>query len=362
MAQVLLSPLSWGLGHAMRDIPIIRTLLAHDHDVTIAACGNALNALKQEFPQCRFIESEDYPSPYSSGSLFLPKFFLYLPILLNAVANERRQLEKILAKEEYDLIISDNRLGMYSEEVPSVFITHQLHYHMPFALWPVELFALRINTFLHQKYDRVIVPDNPPGPLSLAGKLSRPGSAETELRAFFSGILTSTQKLDCAEDLDYLVLISGPEPQRTKLEEILLPSITELDGKSVVLLGSPRRKAEVTGTDSCIVKGYVSNEEKVQLMNRAKFVICRSGYTTMMELAELKKKHGLFIPTPGQTEQEYLSWYYQKQGWFYSQSQYKLNLAVDIPAAREYSGFPDVRLTKENVSRLYEDLLAGYLE
>ncbi len=362
MAQVLLSPLSWGLGHAMRDIPIIRTLLAHDHDVTIAACGNALNALKQEFPQCSFIEFEDYPVPYSSGSLFLPKFFLFLPVMLRAVANERRNLAKILAKDHYDLIISDNRLGAYSPDVPSVFITHQLHYHMPLALWPVELFALRINTYLHRKYDRVIVPDNPPGPLALAGKLSRPGSADTRSLAYFSGILTSIQKQDCREDLDYLVMISGPEPQRTKLEELLLPSIHELEGKSVVILGSPKRKTEITGTDTCIVKGYVSNDEKVGLMNRAKFVICRSGYTSMMELAELRKKHGLFIPTPGQTEQEYLSWYYQKQGWFHSQSQYSLNLAEDIPAARGYSGFPDMPSTGENVRRLYNDLLAGYLE
>jgi UDP:flavonoid glycosyltransferase YjiC (YdhE family) len=362
MAQVLLSPLSWGLGHAMRDIPIIKTLLAHDHDVTIAACGNALNALKQEFPQCRFIEFEDYPSPYSSGSLFLPKFFLYLPVLLKAVSNERQQLAKILAKDRYDLIISDNRLGAYSSEVPSIFITHQLHYHMPLALWPVELFALRINTYLHRKYDRIIVPDNPPGPMALAGKLSCPGSADTQSRAFFSGILTSIQKRDLAEDLDYLIMISGPEPQRTKLEELLLPSIHELDGTSMVILGSPKRKTEITGTDTCTVKGYVSNDEKVQLMNRAKFVICRSGYTTMMELAELHKKKGLFIPTPGQTEQEYLSWYYQKQGWFHSQSQYKLNLAVDVRAAQGYFGFPDMPSTKENVSRLYNELLADYLE
>ena len=362
MAHVLLSPLSWGLGHAMRDIPIIKTLLAHDHDVTIAACGNALNALKQEFPQCRFIEFEDYPSPYSSGSLFLPKFFLYLPILLTAVSKERQQLAKILAKDRYDLIISDNRLGAYSSEVPSIFITHQLHYHMPFAIWPVELFALRINTYLHRKYDRIIVPDNPPGALSLAGKLALAGSADTQSRAFFSGILTSIQKRDCTEDLNYLVIISGPEPQRTKLEEILLPSIPELDGTSMVILGSPKRKTEITGTDSCTVKGYVSNEEKVQLMNRAKFVICRSGYTTMMELAELQKKKAFFIPTPGQTEQEYLSWYYQKQGWFYSQSQYRLNLAVDLPAAQGYSGFPDMPSTRENVSRLYTELLADYLE
>ena len=356
MAQVLLSPLSWGLGHAMRDIPIIKTLLSHDHDITIAACGNASTALKQEFPQCRFIKFEDYPSPYSSGSLFLPKFFLYLPILLKAVSKERQQLAKILAKDRYDLIISDNRLGAYSSEVPSIFITHQLHYHMPFALWPVELFALRINTYLHRKYNRIIVPDNPPGALSLAGKLALPGSADTQSRAFFSGILTSIQKRGCTEDLDYLVMISGPEPQRTKLEELLLPSIHELDGKSVVILGSPERKTEITGTDSCTVKGYVSNEEKVQLMNSAKFVICRSGYTTMMELAELKKKKGLFIPTPGQTEQEYLAGILQKQGLIFTISQNKFSILNAVQQAKQFS-YSTITLPVFNDEKLQQLML-----
>ena len=112
----------------------------------------------------------------------------------------------------------------------------------------------------------------------------------------------------------------------------------------------------------CSVRTYVTNEEKAVLMNRAKFVICRSGYTTMMELAELKKKAGLFIPTPGQTEQEYLSWYYEQKGWFFSKSQDHLDLPADIGTARNYAGFPAMPATGENVRRLYDELLAGYLE
>ena len=116
------------------------------------------------------------------------------------------------------------------------------------------------------------------------------------------------------------------------------------------------------GPADCSVRTYVTNEEKAVLMNRAKFVICRSGYTTMMELAELKKKAGLFIPTPGQTEQEYLSWYYEQKGWFFSKSQYDLDLPADIGTARNYAGFPAMPATGENVRRLYDELLAGYLE
>jgi hypothetical protein len=96
-------------------------------------------------------------------------------------------------------------------------------------------------------------------------------------------------------------------------------------------------------------------------MNRARFLISRSGYTTMMEMAELEKKHGLFTPTPGQTEQEYLSRYYARKGWFLSRSQYKLNLTSDVPIAMKCQGFPRMTKTKENIRRLYEDVLKKHL-
>jgi hypothetical protein len=362
MGRVLISPLDWGLGHAMRDIPIIKTLLGHDQEVTIAATGNALAALRREFPECRFIDFPDYPVPYGSSRFFLPRFVLSLPILLKAIARERETIGKICERDSYDLIISDNRLGVYSSTIPSLFISHQLHFHMPLALWPVELLATNLSALLHEKFNHITVPDNPPGPLALAGKLSRPETDITRNRTYFAGILSSTPRIDLPADIDYLILISGPEPQRTRLEEILLPHACELDGNVTVLLGSPQRVVSTTQSENCTIRSYVSNEEKVQLMNRAKFVICRSGYTTMMELAELHKKKGLFIPTPGQTEQEYLSWYYEQTRWFHSTSQYQIDLPKDIREAEHYTGFPAMPRTGENVRKLYQDLLAGYLE
>jgi hypothetical protein len=282
--------------------------------------------------------------------------------MLRAVADERRNLAKIVDENNFDLIISDNRLGVYSDRVPSVFITHQLHYHLPLVAWPFELAAVWLNGYLHSKYERIIVPDNPPGPLSLAGKLSRADTEATRSRAYYAGILNSAEKQDVGEDLDYLFLISGPEPQRTQLEEILLPKIPELNGSSVVLLGSPNGKKTPAGTDRCTVMSYATTAEKQRLMNRAKFIVCRSGYTSMMEIAELRKRHALFIPTPGQTEQEYLSWYYEQKGWFHSTSQYRIDLHRDIAIAGTMKGFPDMPGTAENVARLYHEVLAGYLE
>ncbi|NMB78836.1 MAG: glycosyltransferase [Methanomicrobiales archaeon] len=362
MAHVLVSPLNWGLGHATRDMPLIRKLREKGHDVTIAACGNARAALEQEFPDCTSLDFPDYPTPYSNSRFFLPKFVLFLPLMLKAFAEERRRIQKIADEHQFDLIISDNRLGVFSDKVPSIFITHQLHYHLPFAAWPFELAAVQLNGYLYSKYDRVIVPDNPPGPNALAGKLSRADTEAIRSRAYYAGILTSTQKQDVTEDLDYLVLISGPEPQRTQLEKILLPKVQELEGSSVVLLGSPNGASRTTTSGRCRTISYATTEEKQELMNRAKCIICRSGYTSMMELAELKKQHALFIPTPGQTEQEYLSWYYRKQGWFPSTSQYRPDLLATLETAGSYTGFPAMPDTGTNVARLYDELLAGYLE
>lgn len=363
MGHVLVSPLNWGLGHSTRDIPIIRELLRNGHEVTVGTSGNALALLKRECPECNFILFKDYPAPYSSTRFFLPKFVASIPILLRALARERKRLEEILSENRFDLILSDNRMGVYSHRVPSYFITHQLRFSLPAYLYPFEMLTIPVNSFFHTKYQGVIVPDiNPNGSDSnLSGKLCRSNMDVTNQRTYFAGILTSTTKSCVEEDLDYLVIVSGPEPQRSKLEEIVLRQVCRLPGEKVVLLGSPQKERHERLDPHTTVHSYVSNEEKVELMNRARFVISRSGYTTMMEMAELEKRHGLFIPTPGQTEQEYLSRYYIRKGWFLSRSQYRLNLREDVVEAMGYRGFPDVPKTAENVRRLYQDLLRQHL-
>ncbi len=274
-----------------------------------------------------------------------------------------KKLDEILSQNKYDLIISDNRMGVYSQRIPSYFITHQLRFSLPGYLYPFEMLTIPVNSFFHIKYDGVIVPDIDPngGRPNLSGKLSRTNLDATSRRTYFAGILTSTKKMKLDEDLDYLIIVSGPEPQRTKLEEIILKQVQKLPGEKVVLLGSPQKDFHRKLDEHTTVHSYLSTEEKVELMNRARFLITRSGYTTMMEMAELDKKHGLFTPTPGQTEQEYLSRYYAKQGWFLSRSQYKLKLPEDAQKAMKYNGFPEMTKTRENVQKLYQDVLKQHL-
>jgi len=362
MGRVLLSPLNWGLGHASRDVPVIRELVRNHHEVTIAAGGNALQLLRREFPSCKFIDFPDYPLADNRGKFFFPRFTAHVPSLVKALAEERRNLSKILNETTYDLIISDSRPGVYSDTVPSIQISHQVHQSFPFIVWPIELIALYVNGRGFKKFDMVIIPDNPPGPLSLAGKLSRTTATGTKKLSYYSGILASIPRVHSRKEIDYLFLISGMEPQRTALEKILLPQVSDLPGRKVVLLGKPSDNRIMTPDDDTIVYSYVSYQEKAELMSASKFIICRSGYTTMMDLAEIGLKKGLFIPTPGQWEQEYLSSYYQWKGWFKSKGQGRIHLSRDVEKADDYSGFPEMAHTDENVRKLYNEHLARYLE
>ncbi len=54
-----------------------------------------------------------------------------------------------------------------------------------------------------------------------------------------------------------------------------------------------------------------------ELISGSEAIITRSGYTTIMELISLNCS-ALLIPTPGQTEQEYLARYLVGKGWFTS--------------------------------------------
>ena len=364
MAHVFVSPLSWGLGHATRDIPIIRELKDRGHEVTIATSRGAYELLKKECPDCGFIYFEDYPAPYSSTKYFLPKFFANIPVLVKALSDEKKRTDYLLSKNKYDAVISDNRLGVYSKEIPSFFISHQLRFSVPYYIKPAESASQYVNEYFHKKFDRVIVPSNSPDENGncLSGKLCKSTRKTTNMKAYYAGILSSVQKMDVPEDLDFLLIISGPEPQRTKLEEIILMQVQELPGEKMVILGRPHDNFEKKPDRWTTIKSYVPEEEKIVLMNRAKFIISRSGYTTMMDVAELGKKRGVFIPTPGQTEQEYLSQYYEEQGWFYSKSQYKLDILKDVEKAKEYSGFPSMTKSGENVKRLYKEVFAQYLD
>ena len=101
MARIFVSPLSWGLGHATRDVPIIRELLKHNHKLTIASSGSSLTLLQKEFPQCEFMYFPDYPPPYTKSRLFISNINPYNPNIIKSIFVKRDEIYKPLGLRSY---------------------------------------------------------------------------------------------------------------------------------------------------------------------------------------------------------------------------------------------------------------------
>jgi uncharacterized protein (TIGR00661 family) len=363
MKHILVSPLSWGLGHATRDLPIIRCFLEHGHHVTVAACGRGFTLLKQEVPQCDFVEMLDYPSPYSESKYFVPKFLAMAPVMLAAIERETYLVRRLFKQRKFDLVLSDNRFRVRSRHIPSFVISHQLRFMTPPRLTAFEFMTEFFNRMYLNPFDRVIVPDAADPVENLSGRMSHQMRwMKQDNKVYYAGVIASVPKLDLPEDIDVFISISGPEPQRTQLEKIILSQVSDLkDLRVVVTLGQPEVKETRQIGNNITVYGYLDRKGQAEMMNRAKLVVCRSGYTTVMELAELGKK-ALMIPTPGQTEQEYLGRFYADHGYYHCVSQYELKLAENIKKARDLTGARCTSRTHENVEKLYKDLFAPVLD
>lgn len=355
--KVFYAVLNMGLGHAARSLPLIREFLRRGWEVLLGSNGRALEFLKLELPDTPFRVTPDYRIEYTRcRCLLLPKLAAQMPGLLQTIREEQRCCEKIVSEFSPDLIISDHCYGMYHRQAPSYFISHQIYFAMPAGMGFLAPWGARFNTRFHQNYRNVIIPDLPDGPGGLlSGEMSRlpPGSAE---RYTYGGILSSITRQECSELLDMLVSVSGPEPQRTLLEQKILQQIESVPGKKVVVLGKSEASRALRETPDLRVYTHLPRREMNRLFNCADLIVSRPGYSTLMELAELGKK-ALLIPTPGQTEQASLARRIMKKRWFYSVDQERLDLRRDIALAREYTGLFKPGATAWSVGNIFENIL-----
>ena len=314
--NILVAPLNWGIGHATRCIPIIRKLQEHNFNVIIASSGRSLELLIQEFPNQDFIKIDDYNIKYYS---FLPmaiSILIQIPKILLSIKKEHAQLKSIINDFKIDGVISDNRYGMYSEEIPSVFITHQLEIQTPIF----RSFIKKINHKLIGKFSECWIPDFETN--GIAGKLSN--STNTTINYKYIGPLSRFTKKKSEIKYDILAIISGPEPQRSILEKSLIRELKLHKNKSLLLQGKPEKKY-TDKINNLTIKSHLSSEELNLAMIESRLIICRAGYSTIMDLFKLQK-NAVLIPTPGQTEQEYLSKYLSESRYFKSINQNEINL------------------------------------
>ncbi|MCL4542353.1 MAG: glycosyltransferase [Deltaproteobacteria bacterium] len=347
--KILFSLCSWGLGHATRSLPILRRLVKDSHEVIIYTSGRSLALLQSELKDgVRFIASVPYPSPYSDKIGFAFRFIKTAPKIIKIIKEENLEVAKIAAENKVGLIISDSRFGSYSKSLPSYLLFHQLRFIAPLRLLPAEMVTEFYNHNLQNKFEKIIVPDYAEN--SLSGDLSHNLRYFKSEKIEYIGILSDYEILDVKQDIDYLFSISGPEPTRTVLEEKLFSQLPLLNGSKIaVALGKPGKfTKEVIG--NTVIYSYLEKARRDELMNRARIVVSRSGYTTVMDVAEINR-NALFIPTPGQTEQVYLANHLEKAGFFHSVKQRKLKLDKDTGDAFKYKGYFPPWKTKDSVER-----------
>ncbi len=331
--KILVAPLNWGLGHATRCIPIVSELQKQGAKILLASDGRALGLLKQEFPDLTLLKLPHYGITYRSNNILL-NVALEAPKLARAIYQENRVIKKHIEKHQVNGIISDNRLGCFCKKVPSVFITHQIDLIAPHPF--LEKTSRWINYQFINKFNECWVPDVAGEP-SLSGRLSH-GTSIKGIK--YLGALSRLENKILGKKYDVIVVLSGPEPQRTKLEKGILAQAKKLPYRFLIIQGKPEQRDHFFIGKNIEVKSFLRAEELNEALLSSDLFIGRTGYSSLMDLAKLQKS-ALLIPTPGQTEQEYLGNRLSANGIFHIQTQDALNLKKGIPAALATGGLGD---------------------
>lgn len=335
--RILVAPLNWGLGHATRCIPIIHALLQCKHTPILASNGEALALLRKEFPMLEYVVLPSYHIQYAKKAKhFKLKMIWDSPKIIKAISEEKKLLKEIVITLALDGVISDNRLGLYHKRIPCIFITHQLNVLSGNTTWMTS----KIHRKILKKFTECWVPDVEEEP-NLSGKLGHLKRWDPHIH--YIGPLSRFTKKNRSKIYDLMVLISGPEPQRTMLEEKLTHELENFHGKVVLIKGIIERdqksSTQVTAINSITSYNFMTSIQLQNTFNESELVLCRSGYTTIMDLAKLEKK-AFFIPTPGQFEQEYLAKRFEKYGLapYSHQDNFKIEMLGEL---RYYDGLTD---------------------
>lgn len=329
-ARVLIAPLDWGLGHATRCIPLVDFLITRlNAKITIAANGPQKAILREAFPQLNFLHPPDYQVSYRKNrAATIASLALAVPRILRTIRAENRWLHKLLQTQAFDAIISDNRYGFYDPVVPSYFITHQLLVKTPFGPRADRLVQKALYRYIN-RFKEVWVPDDEKAP-SLAGELSHPNKMPA-IPVRYLGPISRLDPRPKTGTTQLLVLLSGPEPQRSLLEKIVFEQWLAAPGTSMVCVrGLPTTTEATPQLPNAIVYNHLQASALAQEIANAGIILCRSGYSTIMDLLPMGK-NCVMVPTPGQTEQEYLAGLLAAQGRIRTISQQELKLAEILP-------------------------------
>jgi uncharacterized protein (TIGR00661 family) len=332
--NILICPLEWGLGHAGRMVPVARRLKELDHNIFFGSGEELLSFFRKEVPGATYICFPGFRIRYST---ILPQYILilfYVPAMLYHIFSEHKRLKKLISDYSIDIVISDSRIGLWNDGIKSVFVTHQLRIRFPEPFRMLEFFGENIMRSVISKYSLCFVPDLD-GELNVSGELSHGIRLTRNVR--YIGILSRFEGSSSgitSYSGKSLVVLSGPEPQRSKLKQKLTDIFLHNEKPVVILEGKPAENEKSSSLKNIEYINHPSGDGAFKLLKESELIITRAGYTTIMELISLGRS-ALLIPTFGQTEQEYLAEYLSQKGWFSSVSQKDLNHNLDLSSVNK---------------------------
>lgn len=331
--KILITPLDWGLGHATRCIPIIRMLLKKKHEVLIATSGRTFSLLRKEFPGLEMMWLAEYSPVYPRNNSMFMKMAFQTPKFLLAMASEHRQVEKIVEKQAVDVIISDNRYGCYHKKIPSIFITHQLNILMPEKLKWLEKMVNDFNRRRIKNFTQCWIPAAANSPFQ--SFIQNPNGLPVK----YIGYLTRMEKTDAPKKYGVCVVCSGPEPQRTLMEDLFNTNLQTLPCNTILIKGQTEKLNPYFNKDQQhLIANYLTTGDMNEVLCESEVIFARPGYSTIMDLAKLGSR-AVFIPTPGQTEQEYIANELMRRGVALAIPQAQFNFEKALKESEKFDGF-----------------------
>lgn len=352
--RILVCPLNWGLGHATRDISIIKHLLEAGHTVSVAGEEPLLTLLSEEFPELPMHFLGGYKIKYSARKSQVLQMMLFFPLIVWWTVKEHFLLRRLLKSFPQDVVISDNRYGVWSHRTKNILITHQLYVLTTNGNRFLEKVIWRLLRSRIKQFDECWIPDNEP-PHDLAGDLVYKKRFPNNAR-LIGNISRFENCAPCNLEpiYDLMAIISGPEPHRTIMEQRVIDQAETYGIKTLVLGGTPAAEMRQQTSPFITWQHHFPTTKMAEAICQSRRIICRSGYSGIMDFVFLNKP-AIFIPTPGQTEQEYLCKYLsEKIGLVYAeQGEFDLKELL----AKEAVGFknapkPQTQLLREVIKEL----------
>ena len=143
---ILVAPLDWGLGHSSRCVPLIKQLSLRN-TVILGVTTATSEFLNSYFPELEKTDLPAYKITYNKNTPQWLTILAQLPRIAKVIRDEHRVTLSLVQQKGINIIVSDNRYGVYDSSVTSILLCHQVDLQLP-------LFSRLVNR-MHRRLMRL---------------------------------------------------------------------------------------------------------------------------------------------------------------------------------------------------------------